>query len=368
MSDYSDSESDSSNSSNSSEVDIIKPSKLDIPKSKIDIGKINILNFVNSCKPTNYINNEITEMNLPWTEKYRPSDFSGFIAHEYILFILKNFINNNNLPNLIFFGPSGTGKTSLAKICASKLYTDNYEFMVLSVNASEERGIDLIRIKIKTFASNKTQMHKFIILDEADSMTYDAQFMLFDIMDTFISSVRFCIICNNIQKIIPHIRSRCMQLYFSKLSNTDIFYKLNLINNTITQEISDTFNKIYDGDLRKIINSMQSISFIHKNISTQHIYSFASYPTSNLIVELKNTLLSTLSIDNKFIFIKNSTKFINFIHIIYELFNILDYTICKNLSLFVFHLNKLIIDINSSYQIAYNHHIYSLISLVILYY
>jgi replication factor C subunit 3/5 len=167
--------------------------------------------------------------NLPWVEKYRPEELSDVISHTDIINTIDKLIEKNNLPNLLFYGPPGTGKTSTILACARRVNGPKFQSMVLELNASDERGIEVVRQQIKNFASSQklfTQGMKLIILDEADAMTQTAQFALRRVMEKYIKSTRFCLICNYINKIIPALQSRCTRFRFGPLEKSQIQNRL----------------------------------------------------------------------------------------------------------------------------------------------
>ena len=169
---------------------------------------------------------------LPWIEKYRPQKLSNIVHHPNIIYALKKLIKKGQLPHMLFYGASGTGKTSTIMATAKKLYNEDISFMVLELNASDDRGINIVREEIKEFAESRNMFKtgiKLIILDEADSMTYDAQFALRRVIEKYSYNTRFCLICNYMNKIIPAIRSRCMQFRFSPINNDSINQYLNRI-------------------------------------------------------------------------------------------------------------------------------------------
>ena len=146
---------------------------------------------------------------LPWVEKYRPKKLSSIVHHPNIIYALKKLIKKGQLPHMLFYGASGTGKTSTIMATAKKLYNEDISFMVLELNASDDRGINIVREEIKEFAESRNMFKtgiKLIILDEADSMTYDAQFALRRVIEKYSYNTRFCLICNYMNKIIPAIR------------------------------------------------------------------------------------------------------------------------------------------------------------------
>lgn len=161
----------------------------------------------------------------PWVEKYRPSSLDDLIAHQEIISTLNRLINAQKLPHLLFYGPPGTGKTSMIIAIARRLYGKNYGSMVLELNASDDRGIDVVRNQIKEFAGTKklfSQGVKLIILDEADSMTNDAQFSLRRVIEKYTKNARFCLICNYVSKIIPALQSRCTRFRFAPLDESQV--------------------------------------------------------------------------------------------------------------------------------------------------
>jgi replication factor C subunit 3/5 len=167
---------------------------------------------------------------LPWVEKYRPKDFSELVAHEDITNTIQRLIDQNRLPHLLFYGPPGTGKTSTILACARRLYGPNYHSMVLELNASDDRGIDVVREQIKDFASTRKIFSsgiKLVILDEADAMTNAAQAALRRVIEKFTKNTRFCLICNYISKIIPALQSRCTRFRFGPIPKDAVSKRLN---------------------------------------------------------------------------------------------------------------------------------------------
>ncbi|CAM9682196.1 unnamed protein product [Rangifer tarandus platyrhynchus] len=160
--------------------------------------------------------------NLPWVEKYRPQTLDDLISHQDILSTIQKFISEDRLPHLLLYGPPGTGKTSTILACAKQLYKDKeFGSMVLELNASDDRGIDIVRGPILSFASTRTifkKGFKLVILDEADAMTQDAQNALRRVIEKFTENTRFCLICNYLSKIIPALQSRCTRFRFGPLT------------------------------------------------------------------------------------------------------------------------------------------------------
>jgi len=214
---------------------------------------------------------------LPWVEKYRPRTLNEVIGHNNILKILNTYLKKRNLPHLLFYGPPGTGKTSVIIAYAKQLYKDSYPFMVMELNASDERGIEVVRSRIKQFVmsdnvffkgDNKEDIFKLVILDETDAMTQDAQAILRNIVEKYTNNARFCLICNYIKKINPALQSRCTSFKFSPINKNNIKNRLNIIckKEKIKYDVEalDTIIEKSNGDLRKALNILQTVSMSYK--------------------------------------------------------------------------------------------------------
>lgn len=235
------------------------------------------------------------ESQLPWVEKYRPSGLQDLLSHKDIISTIEKFISSGQLPHLLFHGPPGTGKTSTIHAISKYIYKDRKYQMVLELNASDDRGINVVRDAIKSFSEsasttlnhvsgasssnsdiemidsnagtfncnkNLCENIKLIILDEADMMTSTAQMALRRIMERYSEHVRFCIICNYVNKITPALQSRCTRFRFSPLPIQDIRNRLSEIALSerifITQEGQESLIKSSRGDMRKVLNVLQS--------------------------------------------------------------------------------------------------------------
>ena len=223
---------------------------------------------------------------LPWIEKYRPKYLDDIMYHSSILNTLKNAIAKNGLQHLLFHGPPGTGKTSTILACAKELYGNKMDLMTLYINASEERGIEIVRTRILQFVNTKNifsddNIFKIVILDEADAMTADAQAMLRKVIEKYSSTSRFCLVCNQIKKITLALQSRCSCYRFSPLDSNSIKNKVMQIaqaeNLNVTNEGIETIIKISRGDLRKVINILQSTSLSYNTITCDSVIKCTGY-------------------------------------------------------------------------------------------
>ena len=253
---------------------------------------------------------------LPWIEKYRPSSLDNIISHVNITTTLKNMINNRSLPHLLFHGKSGTGKTSTIITLARKIYGNKFKLMVLLLDASDDRGISAVRDEIKGFAEKSHMFHKgvkLIILDEADAMTWDAQFALRRTIEKYSDNTRFCLICNYENKIIKPIRSRCANFHFSPIGEKEIYNLLIKIAKKESMSISKTslktVSKIGRGDLRKSINLLQSLSLNLGNIDKKHCYKIAGLPLPKKIDKLVSYLIDdNINYNKAFLYLDKMIK------------------------------------------------------------
>ncbi|KAK4058774.1 Subunit of heteropentameric Replication factor C (RF-C) [Microbotryomycetes sp. JL221] len=221
--------------------------------------------------------------NQPWVEKYRPKNLEEVSAQDHTVQVLKKTLGNANLPHMLFYGPPGTGKTStILALCRQMFGPELYRSRVLELNASDERGISVVRDKIKNFAKTTvTHNHdpnypappfKIIILDEADSMTQDAQSALRRIMENHSRITRFCLICNYVTRIIEPITSRCSKFRFKPLDVGSTELRLKEIcqkeNVDCPDDALSALIKTSDGDLRRAITYLQSAFRLHNASKT----------------------------------------------------------------------------------------------------
>ena len=160
-----------------------------------------------------------------WTEKYRPSTFAEIRGQQEIIEKVEAFVKSGNMPHLLFSGPAGVGKTTLSLVIAKQLFGENWRENTLELNASDERGIDVVRVKVKDFARTKAIGNvpfKLIYLDESDALTKEAQQALRRTMENFTKTCRFILSCNYSSKILDPIQSRCAVFRFKPLSESEI--------------------------------------------------------------------------------------------------------------------------------------------------
>ncbi|AET38490.1 replication factor C subunit 4 Ecym_2792 [Eremothecium cymbalariae DBVPG len=206
------------------------------------------------------------KLELPWVEKYRPQLLKDIVGNEEIVERLQQIAYDGNMPHMIISGLPGIGKTTSIHCIAHELLGDSYSQAVLELNASDDRGIDVVRNQIKQFAQKKCTLppgkHKIIILDEADSMTSGAQQALRRTMEIYSSSTRFAFACNQSNKIIEPLQSRCAILRYSKLSDEQVLKRLlEIIKLEDVKYTNDGLEAIIftaEGDMRQAINNLQS--------------------------------------------------------------------------------------------------------------
>jgi replication factor C small subunit len=213
-----------------------------------------------------------------WTERYRPSTFGEVVGQQEIIKRTHSLVQALNIPHLLFAGPAGIGKSTLALIIVRELFKERWRDNYLELNASDERGIDVVRQKVKDFARTKalgSVPFKVIFLDEADALTKEAQQALRRTMENYTNTCRFILSCNYSSKIIDPIQSRCVVFRFKILEKKDISTVMQRIAEKedlkISSDAIDALYEVSEGDCRKAINLLQATSSISLNIDAEMI-------------------------------------------------------------------------------------------------
>lgn len=273
--------------------------------------------------------------NIPWVEKYRPTNLSNVVLDNTNKNILNNIVENNNFPNLLFYGPPGTGKTTTIINLIDKYqekYNQKKKELKIHLNASDDRGIDIIRNQIYQFVNTKTFFGygiKFVILDEVDHMTKNAQKALRYLIQQYSENVRFCLICNYISKIDTSLKNEFIRLRFCQLPEPYIFSFLNTIQKKEGLRISKKHLKsiilLFKSDIRSMINFLQS------NNETLIKKNKVDYIVTN---DVWKTVL------NKILKSKNKKKNIQLIYNYSKQYNIDNKTFLKDLIVYLINNDK----------------------------
>jgi len=232
-----------------------------------------------------------------WIEKYRPESLADVKGHENITERLESYISRNDLPHLLFAGPAGTGKTTSAVAIAKQLYGDEWQENFLELNASDQRGIDVVRDRIKSFARSSFGGHDYriIFLDEADALTSDAQSALRRTMEQFSNNTRFILSCNYSSQIIDPIQSRCAVFRFSPLGDDAVAEQVREIAETegieVTDDGVDALVYAADGDMRKAINGLQAAAVMGDVVDEEAVFAITSTARPEEIKEMVDLAL-----------------------------------------------------------------------------
>ncbi|RQD84482.1 MAG: replication factor C small subunit [Methanocalculus sp. MSAO_Arc2] len=234
-----------------------------------------------------------------WIEKYRPLSLSDMVGHRDIVERLHSYVKMKSLPHLLFTGAPGVGKTTAAVALARELFGEDWQMNFRELNASDERGIDVVRNQIKQFARTSpigSATFKILFLDEADALTADAQAALRRTMENYAESCRFILSCNYSSKIIDPIQSRCALYRFRSLTPDDIKEEIRRISAqeglSVSPEAEDAIVYIAEGDMRKAINALQGAAVITHTITEDAIYAITASARPEEIASLIELSLS----------------------------------------------------------------------------
>lgn len=238
----------------------------------------------------------------PWVEKFRPQSLADVAAHRDIIDTIDRLTSENKLPHLLLYGPPGTGKTSTILAVARKIYGANFHNMILELNASDERGIDVVRQQIQDFASTQSFSFgakspvKLVLLDESDAMTKDAQFALRRVIEKYTKNTRFALICNHVNKIIPALQSRCTRFRFAPLDAANVTERLKYVIDAEGLDVDEggltTLVRLSNGDMRKALNILQSTHMASPHITEEAVYLCTGNPMPKDIEQISHWLLN----------------------------------------------------------------------------
>jgi DNA polymerase III delta prime subunit len=293
----------------------------------------------------------------PWVEKYRPNTFDEIVLDPLNKKILENIIKKKYFPNLLFYGPPGTGKTtSIINLIKSFQSHSNSKNLMIHLNASDERGIDIIRNQINSFVNSKSLFNngmKFVVLDEVDYMTKNAQIALRYLLQGYNSNVRFCLICNYISRIDEALQNEFMRLRFNQLPEYDIIRFLKNINEkeelNFGNDSLQLIQQLFNSDIRSMINYMQSNEQL---INEQKIIKEDLWEKLILNIQKENldyniNMLNMISIEYNIEKMNILKNFLNYIIRHKKQF------ICREFLLFVEHIMH-ISNCNQEYLLGYS--------------
>ena len=322
----------------------------------------------------------------PWCEKYRPILTNEILYHENIIYAFNSYLDEKKFPHIIMTGSAGVGKSTTIIAFAKKFYGESFDEMTLILNASEERGIETIRTKVKQFVTThgdaKCKTFKMVIMDEMDSMTADAQAMLRKIIETYTYNVRFCFICNYIKKISIAIQNRCVVFKFRPIPHNIMREKINKItlleDMNITNDGINLILKVANGDMRKLLNILQSLNMIKQDyynsineqnnkisnneqnnkisnnntkfiITEQNVSKILSSPTKQMISELLNNFQTkSLKECHYYVISLFQTAEITLLELLHTVYDIcMDYIINDNTTYLKYPIEKVVKIINN---------------------
>lgn len=227
---------------------------------------------------------------LPLVEKYRPKSFNDLLFDDFIKEKISSIVKNNQMPNMIITGEPSTGKTSTVLYLAKNIYKESYHEHVLELNASDDRGLAMIRETILPFCKKKTPNYKIVILDEADSITPKAQNLLNNIIAEFKETTRFVFICNEGFKIGESIQSRCMILYFPRITKKNLKSKIKEIcaNENINYDDEGINELLFcsNYDIRQCINNLECILYTYGILNKESVNNIIDIPKIHLLKEI----------------------------------------------------------------------------------
>ncbi len=233
-----------------------------------------------------------------WTEKYRPKKLEEVAGQDNITNRLSAFVKEKSIPNILFAGSAGIGKTTCAIALAKELYGDSWHRNFMETNASDERGISVVRTTIKDFARVKPfgTAFKIVFLDECDALTPEAQQALRRTMEKYTKTTRFILSCNYSSKLIPPIQSRCAIFRFKPLEDADVKKSIEKIVKTegleITDKGMDAILLVAEGDMRRAVNTLQSVAITAKKITDEDVYSVAASLRPDEVKDILNLALN----------------------------------------------------------------------------
>ncbi|MCF2137269.1 MAG: replication factor C small subunit [Candidatus Thorarchaeota archaeon] len=228
-----------------------------------------------------------------WTEKYRPQTLGEIVGQDNVINSLKHFVERGRVPHCLFSGPPGTSKTTAAMAMARDLFKESFDDNFMELNASDERGIDVVRNQVKQFARSIPAggaPFKILVLDEADHLTADAQHALRRTMEAYASSCRMILICNYSSRIIPPIQSRCAIFRFSRLEEKAISERIEYIAKREKVEIEPSGIQailyLAEGDMRAAINLLQAAASSTKKVNEENVFAIAGRANPRIIKEI----------------------------------------------------------------------------------